>query len=215
MLDVTIPDFHFLSTLLMVNNKATSLRAAIGNLRNLDRSLLHIDIDDATKNGDTIMIVVPQDMARAKKVIGDWILQHHKQHINWATASNIQSATHHLEVSFRTLAAGFATAFPPMVVTATTPTLSTAPHKKPSPAKPATKPPSTPNAWKSLSYLNEQTKSPSDTTTIKTEVSSSASNIDILDQHNIEFQLTCMEDKLDATVQRMNDLGFINYLQAS
>jgi hypothetical protein len=138
MLDVIIPDFHLLSTLMMVNNKATSLRAAIGNLRNLDGSLLNIDIDDATKNGDTIMIVAPQDMARAKKVIGDWILQHHKHHIDWSTAANFQLATHRLDVSSRTSAAGFATAFPPLVVTTTTPNLSTAQRSKPPPAKPAT-----------------------------------------------------------------------------
>jgi hypothetical protein len=57
MLEVTIPDFHLLSTLLMVKNKSTSLRAAIGNLRNPNGSLLHIDIDEATKTNSNSYIL--------------------------------------------------------------------------------------------------------------------------------------------------------------
>ena len=185
MLDVTIPDFNLLSTLVMVKNKSTSLRAAIGNLRNLDGSLLHIDIDEATKNGDTIMIVAPQDMESAKKVVGEWILHHHNQCIDWSTSSNFQSATHRLDFSSRTSAAGFSTAFPPMIIT-TTPTTTprTTPRNKPSPAKTATNTSSPPNAWKSLSYSTVAT-TPSitrDMATTKTAVLSSASHQTSLDK---------------------------------
>ena len=35
--------------------------------------MIHLDIDDATKNEDTLMIVGPKDMSRAQQVIGSWI----------------------------------------------------------------------------------------------------------------------------------------------
>lgn len=197
MLDVTIPDFNLLSTLVMVKNKSTSLRAAIGNLRNLDGSLLHIDIDEATKNGDTIMIVAPQDMESAKKVVGEWILHHHNQCIDWSTSSNFQSATHRLDFSSRTSAAGFATAFPPMIIT-TTPTTTprTTPRNKPTPAKTATNTSSPPNAWKSLSYstADANPSTTRDTATTKTAASSSASQQTSLDEAT-ENELYILRDQ--------------------
>jgi hypothetical protein len=205
MLDVTIPDFHLLSKVLKVGTDNISLRSAIGNIRQLDGTLLHIDIDDATRNGDTIMIVAPQNAARAQQVVGDWILQHHKQQIDWTTSSNFPSSTHRLDFTSRTSAAGFASAFPPLIITTTKPSESsrTARTQKPSiPTPKKKKPPSNSTAWKSLTYSNTATtahSTTSDTTpTEKTAASSSASHLTSFD--DIDTQLYILRDR-DTTLK--------------
>ena len=204
MLDVTIPDFHLLSKVLKVGTDNISLRSAIGNIRQLDGTLLHIDIDDATRNGDTIMIVAPQNAARAQQVVGDWILQHHKQQIDWTTSSNFTSSTHRLDFSSRTSAAGFASAFPPMIITTTKPSENSRASRTQKPSISNSKKMTTTNlnAWKSLAYSNEAATAhsiTSDTTpTAKTAVSSSASHLTSFD--DIDTQLYILRDR-DTTLQ--------------
>jgi hypothetical protein len=202
MLNVTIPKFHGLSTKVMINNKLTTLRESLGNIRHLDGSLLHLDIDDATRNEDTIMIVSPKDMSRAKQVIGSWIQKHTNQTINWQQASSFSSDTYRLDLSSQNSAEGFASAFPTMI-TLPTP-LGNAQTSAPVPSV-TRKPPSS-NAWKTLSYSDLETPTTKATTTTdnattKTNISSTASNTTvILDSADT----TIFRDRLNNTNDRLS-----------
>jgi hypothetical protein len=202
MLDVTIPKFHGLSTKVMINNKLTTLRESLGNIRHLDGSLLHLDIDDATRNEDTIMIVSPNNMSRAKQVIGSWIQKHTNQNINWQQASSFSSDTYCLDLSSRNSAQGFALAFPTMI-TLPTP-LGNAQTSAPVPSVTRKPPPS--NAWKTLSYSDLETPTTkatptTDNATTKTDISSTASNTNvILDSADT----TIFRDRLNNTNDRLS-----------
>jgi len=202
MLDVTIPKFHGLSTKVMINNKLTTLRESLGNIRHLDGSLLHLDIDDATRNEDTIMIVSPNDMSRAKQVIGLWIQKHTNQTVNWQQASSFSSDTYRLDLSSRNSAEGFASAFPTMI-TLPTP-LGNA--QTPAPVPSVARKPQPSNAWKTLSYSDLETPTTkatptTDNATTKTDISSTASNTTvILDSADT----TISRDRLNNTNDRLS-----------
>jgi hypothetical protein len=209
MIDVTIPDFHLLSDLVMIDKKATSLREAISNISKPDGSRLHMDIDNATKNGDTIMIVAPQDMDLAKKFVGHWIHTNHKQPIDWSTSQTFHSATHRLDFSSRTSAAGFANDFPPLVIT-TTKTLPSASNtiKKKPPTTTATTHPSH-QAWKNLSYSTDNTKNTAsihrDNATAKTTASSSgASQFTSSLDNDINHELSILQDRCTTLQYRLS-----------
>jgi len=172
MIDVTLPDFNALSTIVMINNSKTTLRAILGNIRHPDGTLIHFDIDDATRNNDTIMIASPKDMPQLKHYIGAWIRLHLKQTIDWNTASTYSSVTYRLDESSQTSAEAFQSAFPSIITLPTkAPKRNPRSHPTSSPVNQPPKPkPPVRNAWKSLSYATtpaDDTKSYPDATTKK------------------------------------------------
>jgi hypothetical protein len=165
----------------------------------------------------TVMIASPSDIPRLKQVIAQWSEKNLNQSIDWNTASTFSSETHQLDLSSRTSAQAFNLAFPSMITLPTN-----APKGNPRPiliSSPAKRPPKetthTKNAWKTLTFgMAPEDTTKSDTKTVTTDVSS-ASNIDPFDQTELDFQLTSMEDQIAAVGRRMNNLDFIDYLQAS
>jgi hypothetical protein len=146
------------------------------------------------------MIVSPNNMSRAKQVIGSWIQKHTNQTINWQQASSFSSDTYRLNISSRNSAEGFASAFPTMI-TLPTP-LGNAQTSAPVPLVTRKPPPS--NAWKTLSYSDLETPttkatSTTDNATNKTDISSTASNTTaILDSADNTF----FRDRLNNAHQR-------------
>lgn len=206
MLDITIPDFHGLSTPVQINTETTTLRASLGNIRHLDGRLIHLDIDDATKNEDTVMIVAPNDKTRAQQVIGSWIKKHTNQTINWLHSSSFSSDTYRLDTSSRTSAAEFLSAFPTIITT--TSKTNESPNSAPTPAphtNPPTRKPPLRNAWKTLSYSEPETQRKiathaTDTATAATDLSSSASHtmsaVDTADANAFRVRLNDTNDRI-------------------
>jgi hypothetical protein len=152
----------------------------------------------------------PKDMSQAQQVIGSWIKKHTNQTINWLNASSLSLDTYRLDLSSQNLAAEFASAFPTIITTtnSTKPPSST-PTTAPIPSPPSTrKPPPSKNAWKTLSYSEQEEKlqpTMDTATTTTTEVSSSASHHTVHDQH----------DDLNILRVRLNDTDDQAFLQAA
>ena len=131
------------------------------------------------------MIVGPKDVSQAQQVIGSWIKKYTNQTINWLNASSFLSDTYRLDLSSQNSAAEFASAFPTIITTInSTKSPSSTPTTAPTPS--TRKPPPSKNAWKTLSYLEQEEKlqTTTDTATTTTEVSSSASHHTVHDQHD-------------------------------
>ena len=209
MMDITLPSFTDLSTIVIINDCPTNLRACIGNITNIDGKVIHFDIDDATRNNDTILTASPTDLPRLQTVIGEWTRLHLKQTIDWIKASSYSSTKYKLDDFSRTCAEAFNSAFPSIITLPnkipTTPSQSRPFSVTGRNRLPPTPPPEK-NAWKSLSFNTDapgakfktsfakQTTTSGDTSaTVNTATSSSASHLTSID--NFDTQLYNLQSR--------------------
>ena len=102
--EIGIPDFHDLDTPALIGNKQVSLRDMCFDLKLNSGANIFVDVDNATRTGETVFQVKKEDKVEVQKTIDTWIKTNLNIRITWNTEHQYEAKTYRLDPKSRNIA---------------------------------------------------------------------------------------------------------------
>ena len=104
MLEITIPGFDDLDTIIQSGRRKTTLRDVCFELTDENGNNIFIDIDNSNRCQDTVFQVQKDNKDKTISVLEKWIKTHFHIQVQWNKEHQYEAKTHRLDPQSRTLA---------------------------------------------------------------------------------------------------------------